>query len=130
MFLRAWVPVHPRKFYIPVTNLLQENKTDWQGMRRVGEVRREQAIKTPRNPDSEYKVRGVTKNTSHLVCMDLLAHRTIAGSQPIVRTERRFSPLVIPKALQAALPFASKVHTSAKPCDTRRHRFTLTPRAR
>jgi hypothetical protein len=57
VFLRAWVPVHPRKFYIPVTNLLQENKTDWHGMRRVGEVRREMAIKTPRNPDSEYKVR-------------------------------------------------------------------------
>ena len=51
------MPVHPRKFYVPVTNLLQEDKTDWQGMRRVGEIRRELAMKTPLNPDSLYKVR-------------------------------------------------------------------------
>jgi hypothetical protein len=39
--------------------------------------------------------------------------RRHAAPQPIVRTERRFSPLVIPKALQAALPFASKVTHAA-----------------
>ena len=58
IFLRAWVPVHPRKFYIPVTNLLQADKSSWQGMRRVGELRRERALKPPRKADSEYKVGG------------------------------------------------------------------------
>jgi len=83
VFLRAWVPIMPRKFYIPVTNLLQADKSTWQGMRRVGELRRELKVPVPNKPDSEYK--------------------------PIVRTERKFAPLVIPKALQASLPFASKV---------------------
>lgn len=30
------------------------------------------------------------------------------GGQPIERKARKFNPLVIPKSLQAALPFASK----------------------
>jgi len=80
----------PRKFYIPVTNLLQADKSMWQGMRRVGELRRELKAPVPNKPDSEYK--------------------------PIVRTERKFAPLVIPKALQASLPFASKVQTFGPGC--------------
>ena len=36
-------------------------------------------------------------------------HATKLSPQPIIRKQRKFSPLNIPKALQAALPFASKV---------------------
>nr|GAT58769.1 DUF663-domain-containing protein [Mycena chlorophos] len=82
IFLRAWYAIQPRKFYNPVTSLLLSNKSAWEGMRLTGQVRREQGIKTPLNVNSTYK--------------------------KIQRPERRFNPLVVPKKLQAALPYASK----------------------
>ncbi|KAK7048222.1 hypothetical protein R3P38DRAFT_2868069 [Favolaschia claudopus] len=82
IFLRAWYSIQPRKFYNPVTSLLLSEKSQWTGMRLTGQVRREQGIKTPLNVNSTYK--------------------------KIQRPERRFNPLVIPKKLQAALPYASK----------------------
>ncbi|KAF7291613.1 DUF663-domain-containing protein [Mycena chlorophos] len=82
IFLRAWYAIQPRKFYNPVTSLLLSNKSAWEGMRLTGQVRREQGIKTPLNVNSTYK--------------------------KIERPERRFNPLVVPKKLQAALPYASK----------------------
>ena len=81
VFLRAWYPVKPKQFYNPVSSLLLENK-EWKGMRLTGQVRYENGLLTPNNPDSEYK--------------------------PIVRKEKRFSKLKIPKSLQAQLPFKSK----------------------
>jgi ribosome biogenesis protein BMS1 len=50
VFLRAWYPVRPHRFYNPVTNLI-----GWTGMRLTGEVRREQNVPTPVNKDSLYK---------------------------------------------------------------------------
>ncbi|CAG8469376.1 7185_t:CDS:10 [Gigaspora rosea] len=82
VFLRAWFPVTPKKFYNPVTSLLLSTKTKWQGMRLTGEIRKDLDIKTPINPDSQYR--------------------------KIERTSRRFNPLHISKSLQAGLPFASK----------------------
>jgi len=51
-------------------------------MRLTGEVRRSEGIKTPLNVNSTYK--------------------------KIERAPRRFNPLVLPKKLQSALPYASK----------------------
>jgi len=82
VFLRAWYPIKPRKFYNPVTSLLLSSKTDWEGMRLTGQVRRELNERAPQKVDSIYK--------------------------PIERKERRFNPLKISKSLQADLPFASK----------------------
>ncbi|KAF7346152.1 hypothetical protein MSAN_01842000 [Mycena sanguinolenta] len=82
IFLRAWYSIQPRKFYNPVTSLLLSDKSQWTGMRLTGQVRRDEGIKTPLNVNSTYK--------------------------KIERPERRFNPLVIPKKLQAALPYASK----------------------
>ncbi|KAJ7758562.1 GTP binding protein [Mycena maculata] len=82
IFLRAWYSIQPRKFYNPVTSLLLSDKSQWAGMRLTGQVRREEGIKTPLNVNSTYK--------------------------RIERPERRFNPLIIPKKLQAALPYASK----------------------
>ncbi|KAJ7459701.1 GTP binding protein [Mycena latifolia] len=82
IFLRAWYSIQPRKFYNPVTSLLLLDKSQWTGMRLTGQVRREEGIKTPLNVNSTYK--------------------------RIERPERRFNPLIIPKKLQAALPYASK----------------------
>ncbi|RUS24329.1 GTP binding protein, partial [Jimgerdemannia flammicorona] len=56
VFLRAWYPVKPRKFYNPVTSLLLSTKTAWQGMRTVGQIRRELGQRAPQNADSTYKV--------------------------------------------------------------------------
>ncbi|KAI9015835.1 hypothetical protein CLU79DRAFT_764928 [Phycomyces nitens] len=82
VFLRAWYPIKPRKFYNPVTSLLLSTKSDWKGMRLTGQVRREQELRAPQNVDSVYK--------------------------PIERKERRFNTLKVPKSLQSELPFASK----------------------
>ncbi|CAG8467667.1 7381_t:CDS:10 [Ambispora leptoticha] len=82
VFLRAWYPIKPKKFYNPVTSLLLSTKTDWSGMRLTGQLRKEYGIPTPSNPTSTYR--------------------------PIERPIRRFNPLLIPKSLQSELPFASK----------------------
>lgn len=88
VFMRAWVPVEPRKAYFPVTSLLQTDKTRWDGMRTVGQLRREARLKAPVKKDSKY-----TK---------------------VERVERKFAPLKIPKTLQASLPFASKPKDESK----------------
>ncbi|KAI8825021.1 uncharacterized protein EV422DRAFT_553782 [Fimicolochytrium jonesii] len=81
VFLRAWYPVKPKRFYNPVTSLLLSSKK-WQGLRTTGQLRRENNMSAPVSQDSQYK--------------------------PVVRQARRFNTLKIPKALQAELPFASK----------------------
>lgn len=89
VFLRAWYPVKPHRFYYPVTNLLdppsaedEKESTGWKGMRLTGEVRREQGIPTPLEKNSAYR--------------------------PIERQERHFNPLKIPRKLQSDLPFKSQ----------------------
>ncbi|KAJ7243717.1 hypothetical protein C8J57DRAFT_1556286 [Mycena rebaudengoi] len=57
------------------------------GMRLTGQVRRDEGLKTPLQVSSTYK--------------------------RIERPARRFNPLVIPRKLQAVLPYASKVHVMA-----------------
>ncbi|KAH7103390.1 DUF663-domain-containing protein [Auriculariales sp. MPI-PUGE-AT-0066] len=86
IFLRAWYAVEPRKYYNPVTSLLMSDKDTWKGMRLTGQVRREQGVKTLLSVNSTYK--------------------------PVERAPRRFNPLKVPKALQAALPYASKPRES------------------
>eukprot|EP00899_Mesostigma_viride_P005993 jgi/Mesvir1/15395/Mv06582-RA.1 len=82
VFLRGWVPVDLPKYYNPVTNLLLAPDQAWSGMRTMAQLRRELHVPIPYNKDSVYK--------------------------PIERLPRKFNPLRIPKALQAALPFKSK----------------------
>ncbi|KAA8527320.1 hypothetical protein F0562_034583 [Nyssa sinensis] len=82
VFLRAWTQVEVPSFYNPLTTALQPRDQTWQGMKTVAELRREHNLPVPVNKDSLYK--------------------------PIERKPRKFNPLVIPKSLQAALPFASK----------------------
>lgn len=88
VFLRAWYPVKPHKFYHPVTNLLeaadQQNQSKgWHGMRLTGEVRREQGLPTPLQKNSAYRV--------------------------IERPTRHFNPLRVPRQLAAELPFKSQI---------------------
>ncbi|XP_035907903.1 ribosome biogenesis protein BMS1 homolog [Anopheles stephensi] len=84
VFCRTWFRVNVPKFYAPVTNLLlpQEQKTQWIGMKTLGQLKREKNIQFEPKEDSTYK--------------------------KIVREKLSFRPLVIPKSLQKALPYKDK----------------------
>ncbi len=103
VFLRAWYPVKPHRFYNSVTNLLDAPSTSttngevdttatngegWQGMRLTGQVRASLNIPTPQQRDSRYT--------------------------PIIRPTRHFNPLRVPRSLAADLPFKSQI-TAQKP---------------
>ena len=84
IFLRAWYPIKPRRFYNPVTNLLEAGELDsWSGMRLTGQVRAETGLPTPKVKNSAYR--------------------------PVEREERHFNPLRVPRKLQADLPFKSQL---------------------
>lgn len=98
IFLRAWYPVRPRRFYNPVTNLLENNVQEQLDenagppattlMRLTGQLRAEQNLLTPKDVNSAYR--------------------------PIARADRHFNPLRLPRKLQSSLPFASQP-TQMKP---------------
>lgn len=84
VFLRAWTEVQAKRFFMTVTTLLlpDEEKTRWQGMKTVGQLRAERGLHAPLQSDSIYK-----------------------------QAERKqffFKPLVIPKVLQKSLPYKDK----------------------
>ena len=105
VFLRAWYPIKPHRFYNPVTNLLataptathHETASDmpdsentpadasWPSMRLTGALRAAASLPTPSIPSSAYR--------------------------PIHRPTRHFNPLRIPHALAASLPFKSQLAT-------------------
>ncbi|XP_016985205.1 ribosome biogenesis protein BMS1 homolog [Drosophila rhopaloa] len=84
VFCRTWFRVEVPRFYAPVTSLLLplEQKSQWQGMKTLGQLKRERAVQNAAQPDSMYTA--------------------------IVRKEKIFRPLAIPKALQRALPYKDK----------------------
>lgn len=82
VFLKAWVPLPLPTLYNPVQSLLVPSGRGWLRMRNTAELRIAQDMAAPVQEDSLYK--------------------------PIKRTTRRFNKQVIPKTLQAALPFKSK----------------------
>ena len=76
-------------FYNPVTSLLlpPDQKEKWQGMRSVGQLRKDLGLKAPVNTDSLYKV-------SHLLHLDI--QRSFSHDKGIERIKRirYFSNLV------------------------------------
>ena len=82
VFMRTWTPVAMAKFYNPVTSLLLREKGSWQGMRTVGQLRKDLGLRPPVQHDSLYA--------------------------PISRQSRVFNPLKIPPALEKQLPFKSR----------------------
>ncbi|RQM05143.1 hypothetical protein DH86_00003154, partial [Scytalidium sp. 3C] len=73
VFLRAWYPIRPHRFYNPVTNLI-----GWEGMRLTGEVRRDQGIPTPQQKNSMYKP--IERETRHF--NPLKVPRALASELP------------------------------------------------
>ncbi|EDV52006.1 ribosome biogenesis protein BMS1 homolog [Drosophila erecta] len=84
VFCRTWFRVEVPRFYAPVTSLLLplDQKSQWQGMKTLGQLKREKAVQNAAQPDSMYTT--------------------------VVRKEKIFRPLTIPKALQRALPYKDK----------------------
>lgn len=73
VFLRAWYPVKPRRFYNPASNLV-----GWQPMRLTGEVRRANNVPTPQPKNSQY--RPVERQTRHF--NPLKVPRALAADLP------------------------------------------------
>lgn len=84
VFCRTWFRVDVQRFYAPVTSLLlpPDQKSQWQGMKTLGQLKRERQIRNEAQPDSMYT--------------------------DIKREPKVFKPLTIPKALQRALPYKDK----------------------
>ncbi|XP_013412523.1 ribosome biogenesis protein BMS1 homolog isoform X2 [Lingula anatina] len=93
VFVRTWYRVEVPKFYNPLTTLLfpLQQRSQWEGMKTLGQLKREKGIKAEANPDSSYK--------------------------SIERKGRSFHPLVIPKHLQRDLPFKDKPKVATRQKD-------------
>jgi ribosome biogenesis protein BMS1 len=82
VFLRAWYPIKPHRFYNPATNLI-----GWQSMRSTGEIRRDQDLATPLLKNSQY--RKIERQTRHF--NPLRVPKAVAAALPfksqIVRTK-------------------------------------------
>ena len=84
VFLRAWVPVQPTKFYSIATTLLDNERTGkgtWQ-MRTIREIREDRQLPIPLEKDSIYA--------------------------PIERLAPQLAPLKLSRKLEGSLPYASK----------------------
>ncbi|KAL7796521.1 DUF663 domain-containing protein [Trichoderma ceciliae] len=73
VFLRAWYPIKPHRFYNPVSNLV-----GWQPMRLTGEVRRTEGVATPQLKNSQY--RKIERQARHF--NGLRVPRALAASLP------------------------------------------------
>ena len=95
VFLRAWYPIRPHRFYNPVTNLLRPSSTadafdkadEWKGMRLTGEVRNSQGLPTPDQKNSRYQVRIFVQSFENL-CENILntagTYRGLAAQHDIL----------------------------------------------
>ncbi|KAF5123747.1 Ribosome biogenesis protein bms1 [Metarhizium anisopliae] len=73
VFLRAWYPIKPHRFYNPATNLI-----GWQPMRLTGEVRRDEGEAAPQLKNSQY--RKIERETRHF--NPLRVPRALAADLP------------------------------------------------
>ncbi len=73
VFLRAWFPIRPHRFYNLVTNLI-----GWSPMRLTGQVRRDENIATPQQENSKY--RPIERPTRHF--NPLRVPRALAAELP------------------------------------------------
>lgn len=92
VFLRAWYPIKPHRFYNPVTNLV-----GWQRARLTGEIRADEALPTPQNKDSQY--RKIERAERHF--NPLRVPRKLAADLPyksqIVQTKAQKKPTYMQK---------------------------------
>ena len=99
--VKTWFSVEIPRFYASVVNLLlpPEEKSKWQGMRTVGQIKREKGIAANPNDDNLY-----TK---------------------ITRDPKVFSDLRIPRNLQKDLPYNLKPKFSTKKANAEQGRIAV-----
>jgi ribosome biogenesis protein BMS1 len=56
IFMRTWYGLDVPKFYAPITSLLSNDKAQWEGMKTLGQLKREKNIQGVPIEDSLYKV--------------------------------------------------------------------------
>jgi ribosome biogenesis protein BMS1 len=55
--MRTWYALEVPKFYAPIASLFSADKTQWEGIKTLGQLKREKGIKGVPIEDSLYKVR-------------------------------------------------------------------------
>ena len=92
VFLRAWYPIRPHRFYNPANNLV-----GWQPMRLTGEIRRDNNVATPQDRNSQY--RAIERQDRHF--NTLKVPRQLAAALPfrsqIVQTKKQKKPTYMQK---------------------------------
>ncbi|SPO05877.1 related to GTP-binding protein Bms1p, required for distinct steps of 40S ribosome biogenesis [Cephalotrichum gorgonifer] len=84
VFLRAWYPIKPHRFYNPATNLI-----GWQAMRLTGAVRHAEGLPTPKDRNSQYrKIERVERHFNGLKVPKKLA-ATLPFKSQIVETKKQ-----------------------------------------
>jgi len=92
VFLRAWIPVKPKEFYNPATNLI-----GWTPARLTGQVRADQQLPTPSNKNSLYKpVERVARHFNPLRVPRAIASELPYKSQ-IVQMKKQSKPTYMQK---------------------------------
>lgn len=92
VFLRAWYPIKPHRFFNPASNLV-----GWQPMRLTGEVRRDQDLATPQLKNSQYrKIERQDRHFNPLRVPKALAAELPFRSQ-IVQTKKQRKPTYMQK---------------------------------
>lgn len=98
VFLRAWYPVRPHRFYNPAANLV-----GWQPMRLTGEVRRDQGTAAPQLKNSQYRaVERVTRHFNPLRVPRALAAELPFRSQVVERRKQRHATYMQKRAVVLA----------------------------
>jgi ribosome biogenesis protein BMS1 len=54
--MRTWYALEVPKFYAPITSLFSIDKTQWEGIKTLGQLKREKGIQGVPIEDSLYKV--------------------------------------------------------------------------
>lgn len=94
------------EFYTPVTSLLLagDSKNSWVGMKTLGQIKWDRNIKNEVF-DTVFKGSSIPPGFNLLV---ILKANTDSMYTPIERKPRVSQPLVIPRALQSALPYVDR----------------------
>ena len=137
VFCRTWMPVEPKRYYNPVTSLLKnvDEVAREKERKKAKEAKEEESLNAECDDDAAGEEDGFEEiddnddgndnNTAAWAGMRTKAELQLATNtpievnpdsiyKPIVRKERKFNKLKVPKAIEANLPYASKQKNEEK----------------
>ena len=114
VFLRAWYPIKPHRFYNPMTNLLAPNLVSVEdGHNGISSAREavEDGINGGATQDEEHTAWNQMRLTGAIRAVANVPTPSAANSayRPIERQTRHFNPLRVPRQIAADLPFNSQI---------------------